>query len=474
MRAEDVAQVAEMELVSNNALQAKLHHIPPPKEQRKATTGTEPPKEIEDYYVPPSELPVLSWTSAPQLATFEATYDQQTVKFTINSCFSRVSSLYICANLPRVVVLPEYRDLCRVAWTPNIAANLLGTTRVTYGEVTIGEDFPVYADDVERQFNCGKPGQQEMLMRDAGMLPALTEWAEELPHFGPIVASPNFHFTRDGTHCLRPSITSAKSRARIAFRPRQYPAVLRMQVRRSADADWVLAPCNPKYVSIEELPQSEGLDTHPAPYTAKGDCVMVNYEEQESDVDCNESYVNWVKRYETQELHHVGFGETVELTVSQDSVCVAMFLLAYNERATSCGCFSNYTTNPESPLRGLDPIKGCTIYYDRNVARVYDAHHMSSIEPRKCPSLPCEPGYHVVLFCPCSPFSTSPHALRGVVPKLLKMRVEVTLNGYSEAMQGARPDDKFSVVLLMMVVKRLEYMKVEDAGEPTFNIAITG
>jgi hypothetical protein len=478
MRAADVVWSAGFELKQHNDLQENLHYIPAREAaKREAAKGAKIAiKEVEDFSLaPPGFPPTTSWTSTPQLALFEPSKETQGRKFVIDSCFSRLFSFYAKLTLPRVSVNEKFRDKCRIAWSNNVAGNLLGKGRVTYGSTTIAEDFPTYADDIERQLNCGKPGQQEARKRDCGIVPQLTEWSQELPQFGPLYVSPGFHFTRDVIHCLRPNLLGSKWGVEITFTPRKYSQVLRMQFLEGEgeEARWVSVPCDPRLVRIEDSAQQMSLDVPPADITATGECIITNPEQRESDLSCVERYVNYVKTYKVQEKQHVGFGEIAELDVTHTSVCVAMFLLAFNERSVAHGCHSNYTTNPEDPQEGVDPVASCRIYYGQTLAKEYDAYHMSNIETRKCPSMPYETGYHAIIFCPCDPFSTSPYALRGIVPKQHQTKVVLTLNRFSEEMIGARKDDKFTVILVMSMLEKIEYTKVDDGLEPAFSIVIT-
>jgi len=467
MDPEEVIKVAIKELDVHSNSQAAIHYIP--SDDPKQAKDKKETEYIEDLFMP-EESGRISWHSSPQLARFRCPFSQGGVTYNIDYSYSRVYSFYLSMTLPEVSVVKDYEGVCRVAWSPNVGPNLAGRSRVVYGR-TIAEDYPVYADDVERQFNCGKSGQQEIQMRNSGNTPLLTQWSISKPQFGPLYVTPIFHFTRDLAHCIRPNILDDKSQVSVSFDPRAYKDVLRMQVYQ--EGKWISIPCDLRLVNFKEQTKGESRE-NPLAFVATGDVVIVDADQKAKEINCHNTFVNHIKTYKVQEKAGIHFGEVAEFDLKdQKSICVAMCILAFNERAPTFGCYSNYTTNPENPEEGVDPIKNCKIYYGQTLAKIYDAYHMSYIESRKCPSMPVEIGYHIISFCHTDPFSTSPHALSGIVPALEEMKVQVALNQYSPGMVEATKDDKFRVVLLMFTVQKLIYNKVENGLTPAFSIAIS-
>lgn len=470
MDPELASAVAEKELSKPNFVQLAIHFIP----HDLLPDGLVGRNDVDPNTVivetPYRTIPSIGnintrqlWRSK-QLVLFEGRSDSspKTSRVEVPTYIHYLTSIHMLINTPHLCVKDEYQDIVKIRWTHNLSGNVGDSSTFLYGKTYV-DQLNSFVDDVERQFNEGGSGRSpEIRSIYQGIHPLMTKWSTSIAP-SEVYFFPPYYFSRKLLHAVPSFMMSSESRPTFINRFRSVKDLVGMKVKNNDT--WSTIPCNPKY--LKEFKQNF------EPIAIRGICDIVPKDYRDEEINCLTGFSHLIKTYITKEKKGVKYGQTVEIDLSNcPDACLALFFMAMNERSASVGLRSNYTTNCTDQHKGLDPIGNFSLLY-KGVDEYYkykdiESDYAAFIVPRESfPNIPTEQGFHGLAFSDC-PFKDE---TGGIAFGEHGAQFHVRLRQY-ENFEGSIPDDTFTVVVLMLVIRDLRFKRNEKNGEFRFDAEV--
>jgi len=274
-------------------------------------------------------------------------------------------------KLPELSVKDEFARGIRIAWTPNIAFNIIDNAKLTIGDV---ETMNLTNISIEQYYQYCRTTSEETLKRQTGDIPVLTDFSSRLPSYSTILVHPWFY--KDSARKLpmfdgigKTVIHSYKLRNRI-------DSLLRMQ--ELVGDVWTNIQPNLSY--LEGIPPDKCL-TSPefwgkVSYNSKDE---LNYNRCESTIDIYYRDYITVSAPNSEKL-----GKKIVIDNMTRLPCRSLWWVAQNVDALEYNYYSNYTTNSADRTKNaFSPIKAYSIYHGTHLRKIedMDTTHSEIIEP---------------------------------------------------------------------------------------------
>jgi hypothetical protein len=335
-------------------------------------------------------------------------------------------------------VKDDFRNKIQIAWPRNVGTNTVVSATFKINEDIIDNLDPIWQD--MRYQHYRQVGFDHYIEESLGNTYA--QWTTEIPAFTTIVQQPWF-YTKELSLAFPLCLTSNSTKVLHTYQMRRRVAdVLRMR-ELQADGEWKDIPCD-----ISKLDGVGAQATLRIP-ELWADYAVLSEEELEwmKCADKKDYYIETIKACKS--TNRGKLGQSVEVKISGDTPCKAIFWVAENIKCRKINNYSNYTINPNYSFvpfnnlsNGYNPCKRVSLG-SSSLSRFenYDSDLFAGMYYKHFPAAPKDKGYNVY---PISLNTTSLDAEIGLVPSKYNYSLFIKLSNSNPRcipIRNTDPDD---------------------------------
>lgn len=334
----------------------------------------------------------VTWSSQ-QTMEMAAQATATSIVFSATTTMHYMLHSYISQVLPRIEVKDKFRKLVKVAWTHNVANNVIPDAAFTVDDTPLSRMDRTWFD-MSSQFYTpeGFWDSQSEIMGNTQQLEA---WQDILPETTVACHLPWF-YSYSLSSAFPLFLLSSQTRVEQKCSKINNPLALLRMVIFTAEKRWREIPPDDKYIAY-------GTMVNPRCW-----CKYAYITEQEK---------NYTRSCDTKKIVYIrdvvindhptpcANGDLIKIAIECKLPCLALFWAAKNLTASKLNRHSNYTTNPSNVYQGRTPIEHVSLSYggDKEVFKAMESFHFERMEPRyRLPRAPKDKGYGAL----CNSFYT--------------------------------------------------------------------